>query len=333
MDDQGLEDAAILLISMGEEEAAAVFRHLSPKEVQSLGEKIARTKSISRDRYERVLVRFEEQVDDEGLIELGLDTDHYVSKVLHRALGNDKAKLLLDRIIGADDAPGIDNLKWMDPVTVAELLRLEHPQIVAVIMVHLEPDQVSAVLRRFPEEQRNEVMIRLATLDGVQPAALQELSEVLSKVLAGGGRGSKSNLGGVKTAAEVLNLMGTVVEASVLDYIRSTDVDLAQKISDNMFTFDDLMRVDDRGIQAVLKEVQSESLLVALKGATEELREKIFRNMSSRAAEMLREDLASRGPVRVAEVEAEQKTILQVVRRLSDEGQIAMSGGGDGQFL
>ena len=333
MDDQGLEDAAILLISMGEEEAAAVFRHLSPKEVQSLGEKIARTKSISRDRYERVLVRFEEQVDDEGLIELGLDTDHYVSKVLHRALGNDKAKLLLDRIIGADDAPGIDNLKWMDPVTVAELLRLEHPQIVAVIMVHLEPDQVSAVLRRFPEEQRNEVMIRLATLDGVQPAALQELSEVLSKVLAGGGRGSKSNLGGVKTAAEVLNLMGTVVEASVLDYIRSTDVDLAQKISDNMFTFDDLMRVDDRSIQAVLKEVQSESLLVALKGATEELREKIFRNMSSRAAEMLREDLASRGPVRVAEVEAEQKTILQVVRRLSDEGQIAMSGGGDGQFL
>ena len=333
MDDQGLEDAAILLISMGEEEAAAVFRHLSPKEVQSLGEKIARTKSISRDRYERVLVRFEAQVDDEGLIELGLDTDHYVSKVLHRALGNDKAKLLLDRIIGADDAPGIDNLKWMDPVTVAELLRLEHPQIVAVIMVHLEPDQVSAVLRRFPEEQRNEVMIRLATLDGVQPAALQELSEVLSKVLAGGGRGSKSNLGGVKTAAEVLNLMGTVVEASVLDYIRSTDVDLAQKISDNMFTFDDLMRVDDRGIQAVLKEVQSESLLVALKGATEELREKIFRNMSSRAAEMLREDLASRGPVRVAEVEAEQKTILQVVRRLSDEGQIAMSGGGDGQFL
>ena len=333
MDDQGLEDAAILLISMGEEEAAAVFRHLSPKEVQSLGEKIARTKSISRDRYERVLVRFEEQVDDEGLIELGLDTDHYVSKVLHRALGNDKAKLLLDRIIGADDAPGIDNLKWMDPVTVAELLRLEHPQIVAVIMVHLEPDQVSAVLRRFPEEQRNEVMIRLATLDGVQPAALQELSEVLSKVLAGGGRGSKSNLGGVKTAAEVLNLMGTVVETSVLDYIRSTDVDLAQKISDNMFTFDDLMRVDDRGIQTVLKEVQSESLLVALKGATEELREKIFRNMSSRAAEMLREDLASRGPVRVAEVEAEQKTILQVVRRLSDEGQIAMSGGGDGQFL
>ena len=333
MDDQGLEDAAILLISMGEEEAAAVFRHLSPKEVQSLGEKIARTKSISRDRYERVLVRFEEQVDDEGLIELGLDTDHYVSKVLHRALGNDKAKLLLDRIIGADDAPGIDNLKWMDPVTVAELLRLEHPQIVAVIMVHLEPDQVSAVLRRFPEEQRNEVMIRLATLDGVQPAALQELSEVLSKVLAGGGRGSKSNLGGVKTAAEVLNLMGTVVETSVLDYIRSTDVDLAQKISDNMFTFDDLMRVDDRGIQAVLKEVQSESLLVALKGATAELREKIFRNMSSRAAEMLREDLASRGPVRVAEVEAEQKTILQVVRRLSDEGQIAMSGGGDGQFL
>lgn len=335
MDDQGLEDAAILLISMGEEGAADVFRHLTPREVQSLGEKIARTKMISRDRYERVLVRFEEQVESEGLIELGMDTDDYVSNVLHRALGDDKARLLLDRIIGTGDAPGIDNLKWMDPATVADLLRREHPQIVAVILVHLEPDQVSAVLRRFPEGQRNEVMIRLATLDGVQPAALQELGEVLSKVLAGSesGRSSKSNLGGVKTAAEVLNLMGSSVEASVLDYIRESDAELAQNISDNMFTFDDLMRVDDRGIQTVLKEVQSESLLVALKGATEELREKVFRNMSSRAAEMLREDLASRGPVRVSEVEAEQKVILQVVRRLADDGQIAMSGGGDGQFL
>jgi flagellar motor switch protein FliG len=221
----------------------------------------------------------------------------------------------------------------MDPAAVADLLRREHPQIVAVILVHLEPEQVSEVLRRFPEGHRNEVMIRLATLDGVQPAALKELSDVLSKVLAGGDRMRKANMGGVKSAAEVLNLLGTAIEASVLDYIRETDAELAQKITDSMFTFDDLMRVDDRGIQALLKEVQSESLLVALKGATDDLREKIFRNMSSRAAEMLREDLASRGPVRVAEVEAEQKEILQIARRLSDEGQLMLGGGSDGQFL
>ncbi|NRT56980.1 flagellar motor switch protein FliG [Sphaerotilus uruguayifluvii] len=331
MDDQGLEDAAILLISMGEEEAAEVFRHLTPKEAQKLGEKMARTKTIQRDRYEKVLLRFEEQVHDAGLLEL--DTDEYVRKVMRRALGDDKANLLLDRIVRVNDAPGIDNLKWMDPAAVADLLRREHPQIVAVILVHLEPEQVSEVLRRFPEGHRNEVMIRLATLDGVQPAALKELSEVLSKVLAGGDRMRKANMGGVKSAAEVLNLLGSAIEGSVLDYIRETDAELAQKITDSMFTFDDLMRVDDRGIQALLKEVQSESLLVALKGATDDLREKIFRNMSSRAAEMLREDLASRGPVRVAEVEAEQKEILQIARRLSDEGQLMLGGGSDGQFL
>ena len=331
MDDQGLEDAAILLISMGEEEAAEVFRHLTPKEAQKLGERMARTKTIQRDRYERVLLRFEEQVHDAGLLEL--DTDEYVRRVMRRALGDDKANLLIDRIVRVNDAPGIDTLKWMDPAAVADLLRREHPQIVAVILVHLEPEQVSEVLRRFPEGHRNEVMIRLATLDGVQPAALKELSDVLSKVLAGGDRMRKANMGGVKSAAEVLNLLGTAIEASVLDYIRETDSELAQKITDSMFTFDDLMRVDDRGIQALLKEVQSESLLVALKGATDDLREKIFRNMSSRAAEMLREDLASRGPVRVAEVEAEQKEILQIARRLSDEGQLMLGGGSDGQFL
>ncbi|MDQ5898810.1 MAG: flagellar motor switch protein FliG [Pseudomonadota bacterium] len=331
MDDQGLEDAAILLISMGEEDAAEVFRHLTPKEAQKLGEKMARTKTIQRDRYERVLLRFEEQVHDAGLLEL--DTDEYVRRVMRRALGDDKANLLLDRIVRVNDAPGIDNLKWMDPAAVADLLRREHPQIVAVILVHLEPEQVSEVLRRFPEGHRNEVMIRLATLDGVQPAALKELSDVLSKVLAGGDRMRKANMGGVKSAAEVLNLLGSAIEGSVLDYIRETDAELAQKITDSMFTFDDLMRVDDRGIQALLKEVQSESLLVALKGATDDLREKIFRNMSSRAAEMLREDLASRGPVRVAEVEAEQKEILQIARRLSDEGQLMLGGGSDGQFL
>ena len=332
MDDQGLEDAAILLISMGEEEAAEVFRHLTPKEAQKLGEKMARTKTIQRDRYERVLLRFEEQVHDAGLLEL--DTDEYVRRVMRRALGDDKANLLIDRIVRVNDAPGIDNLKWMDPAAVADLLRREHPQIVAVILVHLEPEQVSEVLRRFPEGHRNEVMIRLATLDGVQPAALKELSDVLSKVLAGGDRMRKANMGGVKSAAEVLNLLGTAIEASVLDYIRETDSELAQKITDSMFTFDDLMRVDDRGIQALLKEVQSESLLVALKGATDDLREKIFRNLSSRAAEMLREDLASRGPVRVAEVEAEQKEILKTARRLAEEGQIALSSkGSDDAFV
>lgn len=331
MDAQGLEDAAILLMSLGEEEAAEVFKHLAPKEVQRLGETIARMKTVPRERYEQVLERFSSDAKDTSL--LVSDTDEYVKSVLRKALGDDKANLLIDRILQGGDVSGIESLKWMDPASVAELLRNEHPQIVAAILVHLEFDQAADVLKNFNERQRNEVMVRVATLDGIQPSALKDLNEVMSKVLAGGERMKKSMMGGVKPAAEIINMMGSAVETSVLDYIREADPDLAQKIMDNMFTFDDLLKVDDRGIQAMLKEVQSESLIIALKGATPELREKIFANMSSRAAETLREDLESRGPVRVSEVEAEQKEMLKVVRRLADEGQIVLSGGGDDQFL
>ncbi|WP_343639228.1 flagellar motor switch protein FliG [Roseateles sp.] len=331
MDDKGVEDAAILLMSLGEEEASEVFKHLSPKEVQKLGETIAKMKVVPRERVEKVLDKFDLVAETQST--LVSDTDEYVRSVLRKALGEDKANLLLDRILQGSDVSSIESLKWMDPGSVAELLRNEHPQIVAAILSHLDFDQSSSVLRVFTERQRNEVLIRIATLDGIQPMALKDLNEVMGQILAGGERMKKSNLGGVKTAAEIINMMGTSVEASVLDYIREADSDLAQKIMDNMFTFDDVEKIDDRGIQAVLKEVQSESLIVALKGAGPELREKIFRNMSSRAAETLREDLESRGPVRLSEVEAEQKEILKVVRRLVDEGQIVLAGGGDDQFL
>ena len=331
MDDKGLEDAAILLMSLGEEEAAEVFKHLAPKEVQRLGETIAKMKSIPRERYESVLNRFEQVAAGQNI--LVPDTDEYVKAVLRKALGDDKANLLIDRILQGSDVSGIESLKWMDPASVAELLRHEHPQIVAAILVHLEADQAADVLKQFTERQRNEVLVRVATLDGIQPAALKDLNDVMSKVLAGGDRMKKANLGGVKAAADILNLMGSSVETSVLDYVREADNELAQKIMDNMFTFDDLAQLDDKGIQALMKEVQSESLVIALKGATPELRDKILRNMSTRAAETLREDLDSRGPVRLSEVEAEQKEMLKIVRRLADEGQIVMGGGGDEQFV
>ena len=331
MDDQGLEDSAILLMSLGEEEAAEVFKHLAPKEVQRLGETIAKLKTVPRDRVEQVLTRFSSDAADQSM--LVTDTDEYVKQVLRRALGEDKANLLIDRILQGSDVTGIESLKWMDPGSVAELLRNEHPQIVAAILVHLDYDQSSDVLKHFTDRQRNEVMVRIATLDGIQPSALKDLNEVMSKVLAGGDKLKKASLGGVKPAAEIINLMGSSIETSILDYVREMDNELAQKIMDNMFVFDDLNKVDDRGIQSLLKEVQSESLIIALKGATPELREKIFRNMSTRAAETLREDLESRGPVRVSEVEAEQKEMLKIVRRLADEGQIVLGGGGDDQFL
>ena len=331
LDDKGVEDAAILLMSLGEEEAAGVFKLLAPKEVQRLGETIARLKTVPRDRVETVIDRFDTAAQMDSM--LVTDTDEYVKAVLRKALGEDKANLLIDRILQGSDTTGIESLKWMDPQSVAELLRNEHPQIVAAILVHLDPDQAAATLKAFTERHRNEVIVRIATLDGIQPSALKDLNDVMSKVLAGGERMRKSNLGGVKTAADILNMMGSAAETAVLDYVREADGELAQKIMDNMFTFDDLEKIDDRGFQTILKEVQSDQLIIALKGASPEIREKVFTNMSSRAAESLREDLESRGPVRLSEVEAEQKEILKIVRRLVDEGQIVLAGGGDEQLV
>ena len=325
--EDGLQDAAILLMSLGEEEAAEVFKHLSPKEVQKLGEAIAKTKSISRERVEEVVDKFTNIAAAQSL--LVSDSGDYVRSVLKRALGDDKAALLIDRILQGGDVSGIESLKWMDPLSVAELLRNEHPQIVAAILVHLDFDQVADILKHATERQRNEVMLRIATMEGIQPSALKDLNEVLFKVLSGGDKVRKASLGGVKTAAEVINFLGNAIESTVLESIRGHDPDLAQKITDKMFVFDDVMKLDDKAIQLVLKEVASDSLIVALKGAQPELKEKFLSNMSTRAAESLREDLESRGPMRLSEVEAQQKEILKVVRRLADEGQIVIGGGGD----
>jgi flagellar motor switch protein FliG len=331
MDEEGLENSAILLMSLGEEDAAEVLKHLTPKEVQGVGETIARMKTVPRDRMEGVLRSFTELAAEQCML-VG-DTGEYVRTVLRKALGDDKANLLLDRIMQVSDITGIEGLKWMDPAAVAELLRNEHPQIVAAILVHLDFDQASSVLKLLTDRQRNEVMMRIATLDGIQPSALKDLNEVMTSLLSGGDRMRGSTLGGVKVAAEMLNLMGTSVETSVIDFIREADNDLAQQIMDNMFTFDDLVKVDDRAIQAVLKEVQTESLVISLKGAAPELREKVFKNMSTRASETLREELESRGPVRVSEVETEQKEILKVVRRLVEEGTIVLGGSSDDEFV
>jgi flagellar motor switch protein FliG len=331
MDEEGLNNAAIFLMSLGEEEAAEVFKHLSPKEVQKLGETIAHMRSVSREKVDEVVNKFSDAAAAQSL--LVSDTGNYVRAVLKRALGDDKAGLLIDRILQGGDVSGIESLKWMDPLSVAELLRNEHPQIVAAILVHLDHEQSAAVIKQFTERQRSEVMLRVATLEGIQPMALKDLNEVLFKVLAGGDKIRKTSLGGVKTAAEIINLLGSNIDTAVIESIRAHDPDLAQKIMDKMFVFDDVAKLDNGAIQTVLKEIASETLIVALKGAAPELREKFLSNMSSRAAEALREDLESRGPMRLSEVEAQQKEILKTVRRLSDEGQIVIGGGGDDAFV
>ncbi|HSV19404.1 MAG TPA: flagellar motor switch protein FliG [Casimicrobiaceae bacterium] len=331
MSEAGLTNSAILLMSLGEEEAAQVFKYLAPKEVQKIGQAMAKLGGVTRDRIDQVLGAFHNNAERETSI--GMDADGYIRSVLTRALGDDKAAYLLDRILQSGDASGIESLRWMAPTNVAELIRNEHPQIIASILVHLERDQASDILNNFTPQLRNDVVLRIATLDGIQPTALRELNDVLGKLLTGTDSVKKSALGGVRTAAEILNFLGTTHETAVIEAVREFDADLAQKILDEMFVFENLLDIDDRGIQALLREVQSESLIVALKGANQELRDKIFKNMSQRAAEMLRDDLEAKGPVRVSEVEAEQKEILKVVRRMAEEGQIVMGGKGDDQFV
>lgn len=330
MSDAGIQKSAILLMALGADEAAQVLKFLDPSEVQKISTMMASLKNLTRDQLADVFEDFHRIAAEKTT--LGLDSDDYIRRMLTQALGED-ASSLLERILKGDDTSGIESLKWMDPAAVAELIGGEHPQIIATILVHLAPEQSSAILSNMTERTRNDVILRIATLDSVQPTALRELNDVLTKLLTGGVTSKKHIRGGVRTAAEILNFMGSVQEGAVIETVRGYDPDLAQDIIDEMFVFDDLIEVDDRAIQLILREIQSESLIIALKGTNDELRDKIFKNMSSRAAEMLREDLDAKGPVKVSEVEAEQKEILKVVRRLSDEGQISLSGKGDESYV
>jgi flagellar motor switch protein FliG len=331
MNEEGVQRSAILLLSLGEEGATEVFKHLGPREVQKLGMAMSSLKNITRDKVEEVLGAFRSSAEEKS--PLGLNSGEYIRSVLTKALGDDKAGNLIDRILQGGDTSGIEGLKWMDSSAVAELIRNEHPQIIATILVHLDRDQASEIVSQFTERLRNDVLLRIATLDGIQPSALRELNDVLTKLLSGNNNLKKSAMGGARAAAEILNFMSGNLEGSVIESVKEYDAELAQKILDEMFVFENVIDIDDRGIQLLLREIQSESLIVALKGASEELREKVFKNMSQRAAEMLRDDLEAKGPVRVSEVEAEQKEILKIVRRLADEGQIVLGGKGEDSYV
>lgn len=328
----GMTRSAIVMMSLGEDAAAEVFKFLSPREVQQVGSSMASLKQVSRPDVAVVLEEFRQEADQFMAVTLG--SDDYIRTVLTKALGSDRAASLIEDILEAGDGlnSGIDALNWLEASTVAELISDEHPQIIATILVHLERDRSAAVLALLTEHLRNDVMLRIATFGGVQPSALAELTDVLNAVLAGQGA-KRSKMGGVRTAAEILNVMNSSLEETVVASLRERDNDLAQKIIDEMFVFDNLLDLEDRAIQLMLKEIDNDSLMVALKGAPEELRDKFLRNMSSRAAEMLREDLEAQGPIRMSKVEAEQKKILDVARRLADSGQIALGNQGGDSYV
>lgn len=322
-----VEKAAILLMSMGEKDAAAVLKQMGPKEVQKVGAAMTALKAVSRDTVEYVLNQFLSECGTQS--GLGIGADNYVRNMLTEALGEERARGLLDRILLGGSSGGINALKWMDPRSVTDVIRNEHPQIQAVVLSYLEADQSASILSNLPEKVRLEVMMRIASLESVQPDALKELNVILEKQFSGKGANPSTVLGGTKTAAEIMNNLEGSIEQELMEMIREADEDMSVRIQDLMFVFDNLADVDDRGIQALLREVSSEVLILALKGADEYLKEKIFANMSKRAAELLRDDLEAKGPVRISEVEAAQKEILVVARRMADAGEIQLGGGGD----
>lgn len=331
MSSDGIEKSAILLMTLGEDDAAEVMKHLGPREVQKIGSAMAKLSGISREQISGVLGEFCADAGDRPTI--SSDTAAYLRSVLKKALGDDRSAGLIDRILQGGDTRGIDSLKWMEAGAVAELVANEHPQVIATILVHLDRDQASEILTKLPDRLRNDVVLRIATLDGIQPNALRELNDVLLKLLSGTDTMRKSSMGGVRTAAEILNFLPSTHESAVVESVKEFDADLAQKIVDEMFVWENLIGLDDRAFQLLLREVQSESLIVALKGSSAELRERVFANMSQRASELLREDLDTKGMVKVSEVEGQQKEILKIVRRLAEEGQITLGGKADEAYV
>jgi flagellar motor switch protein FliG len=327
----GTERAAILLLSLGEQEAAEVMKHMGAKDVQRIGGAMTQLQGISRQDVSGILNEFTVAV--EGQTSLGVGVDEYLRKVLIGALGEDKAAGVIDRILFGRSSKGLEALKWMDARAVAEVVRLEHPQIISIVLAYLDPDQSAEVLAQFPEWLRADVIMRIATLDGIQPTALHELDEVIEKTFAGKQGALKTSiLGGVKTAANILNFLDAS-QGSLIDSICKVDEALGTKIQDLMFVFNDLLEIDDRGMQEVLRAVPGEKLLLAMKGADDGLKDKIFKNMSQRAAEMMRDDLEAKGPVRLSEVEGAQKEILAIVRKLAEAGTVQLGGKGSDQYV
>lgn len=320
---QSTRSAAVLLLALGENEAATVLKHLDAKIVQRLGTAMSQLKTASREEVGEVIGTFVSTMDSQADIKVG--SDDYIRRVLTDALGDEKASGIIDRIQVGRKSKGLDVLKWMEPRAIVEIIREEHPQVLAIIVSYLDADLGAKVLAELPASVQTEVLMRIAQLDGVQPAALGKLDEMIEQQIAGKGGSMSANLGGPKTAASILNFM----PATVLEGLRQIDEPLTVKLQDLMFTFADLVGVDDKGIQALLREVDSAKLVIALKGADAPLVDHMLKNMSSRAAEMLKDDMEARGPVRLSEVEAAQKEILMVARKLADAGTIVIAAGAE----
>lgn len=327
----GIDKAAILMLSLSEEDAAQIFRNLQPKQVQKLGMRMAETQDFNTDTVNAVHKSFLTSITKHSNI--GLGSSEFVKNALIAALGEDKANNLVDQITMGTGSRGLDSLKWMDARQVATIIQNEHPQIQTIVLSYLEPEQSAQILSQFPEAVRLDLIMRIATLEEVQPAALQELNEIMEKQFAGSAGAQTAKIGGLKSAANIMNFLDTTTENQLMSAIQQQDKEMGSQIQDLMFVFENLAGLDDRSIQTLLREIPTDVLEKALKAADDELKNKFFKNMSSRASEALKEDLASMGPTKLSDVETAQKEILTIAHRLADSGAIMLSRGGNDDFV
>lgn len=321
----GMDKAAILLLALGKETAASVLNHLNPREVQQLGTAMTTIENVSHGDVHTVMKSFLNMIGDDAL---GVDPNEYAQSLMTDALG-DGGGYLMDASLLGDQVRGLEALKWMHPTTIANMLRNEHPQVVAIVLSYFDSDQAAEVLAGIPGRFQAEVIYRIATLTTIQPRALFDLNDVLESASSDGEGGKLASIGGEKRAAEILNFVGGGLDSKILDEIAVEHEDVSKAIQDKMFVFEDINGIDDRGVQTVLADVANDVLVVALKGADKNLKEKFLSNMSKRQADIMRDDLESGGPVKLSEVEDAQRQIVQVVRRLSEEGKIMLPGGGE----
>ena len=324
----GAQRAAVLMLLLGEQQAAEIIRFLNPKEVQSLGGAMVSVADLSQEAVNVVLDEFVATLKKQT--SLGLGTGDYVEKVLRRALGEDKASSVLSRIMPGQGSKGLEILKWMDARSIAEMIRGEHPQVVAIILSVLEHTVAADVLNYLPTDARPEIIQRIASLDTVQPSAMEELEQIMMKQFSTNSSSKSSSFGGVKAAAQIMNSVKVELESAIMSGLSVIDADLMQKIQDNMFTFENLVSVDNRGIQAIMRTAEPDMLMVALKGAPDYVKDKFLDNMSARARVMFVDDMESKGPLRISEVEEAQKNVMRLARKLSDAGELVLAGGGDG---
>lgn len=323
---KGAEKAGVFLLTLGEDVAAAILQHMDPRHVQQVGSTMATMNDVSRPMVEGVIDNFFDLLETQTA--LGVGNDGYVRGMLEKALG-EKAGTVIDRILLGNGSKGLDSLKWMDARSIAEIIRFEHPQIIAIMLSYLEADNAAQVLSFLPEPDRAGILMRIATLEGVQPAAIKELDSIMDRYFSDQDNVKSSMVGGQKTAADILNFLETDVNNQIMEVMRSENEELAERIEDQMFVFENLRDVDDRGIQTMMREISTDLLALALKGVDDEMRKKFLKNMSSRAADMLVEDMEAKGPVKLSEVEEAQKEILAVARKLEESGEIMLGGGGE----